>query len=740
MRLVPAQSIGPLVFLSLAAVFACGHGGSGDAGPFGNGAGSSSGASGGAGSSGGRQGSGSGSPDSSAGSADGSGGGSGNAPDSSAGADAPPGSSPDASGVDASGAVTPPSIPPPPCKADITPQVLANANVTLAGDSCVVLSAGMTQYAGVISGAGTLTLTAPNGPATLVVTGDSTFTLPASQQTETATKTANYYTIHNPNPPAVFIEPDVTLQLGTITSTTGSIASTLPNTGTAVINIDNIQVDGTLAMGGGPTEHFGILSGSGTITQPGNPGPYAPGTFFLVGDDTFSGLLSILSGGYVGDLGIEFSFPYAKAIFNNGSMIMNSPPTLGFTLPQTVYEDHYGDDINTDHGIITFAGVYSYSDSADRLHPSLSDPSLNTMVVTNSAASPTHANGSNASFRGINLEGGITQWGDGTTNTFFLPGTPAPADPGAKNVKNSYVNLHSGSTLVFNYTGKYECNIGITGGGGGPNATGSVGVGNLTIAATPGNYAVLTMPQNYNGTTTIGAGATLQLGNGAPVQALGATVGAATSTAPHGAVTTTVLASYSGDSSLLVAESPTGAATDKIVDDGTLVVDNTQTAISLSNIGGTGAFVQLGAAATTLLSNTYSGGTTVRGGTLIVGSDASLGTGSVIVDATLATAPSQHAIHVGGDYQQSSAGSLALGLGGTAQGTSYDYVAVAGKAALGGTLVVSAVSGFAPPVGQQFTVLVAGGGVSGTFSAVSSAAIKLAATYDATHAYLTVVP
>ena len=49
---------------------------------------------------------------------------------------------------------------------------------------------------------------------------------------------------------------------------------------------------------------------------------------------------------------------------------------------------------------------------------------------------------------------------------------------------------------------------GITGGGGGPHAGGDVGGGNLTLAATPGNHAVLTMPQNYNGTTTIGAGAT----------------------------------------------------------------------------------------------------------------------------------------------------------------------------------------------------------------------------------------
>ena len=613
-----------------------------------------------------------------------------------------------------------------------------NANVVLAGDSCISLPPGTTTYGGVISGAGTVTITAPNGAGVLVLTGDSTFALPAAQQTETATKTGNYYTIANPNPPAVFVEANATLQLGTASSTSGTISSVLPNTGTSIINADNMQIDGTLALGGGPNVHFGVLGGTGAITQPGNPGPYATGTFYMVGDDSFSGLLSILSGGYVGDLNIEFSFPYGKVIFNNGSMIMNSPPSRGFTLPETVYEDHYGDDINTDHGIITFAGVYSYSDSGDRLHPSLSDPSLNSMVVTNARAAPNQANGSNASFRGINLEGGTTQWGDGTTSAFFLPSTPAPADPNAKNVKNAYINLHGGSTLVFNYNAKYTCNIGITGGGGGPNATGSVGVGNLTIAPTPGNYAVLTMPQNFNGTTTIGAGATLQLGNGASVDATGASVGAATAAEPHGAVTTSTLASYSGDSSLLIAESPTGAASDGIVDDGTLVIDNMTTATTLSNVGGPGALVHMGAAQTTLLANSYAGGTSITGGTLLVGSGSSLGTGNVGNDASLAASGVQHTINVGGDYRQGAAGTLTLSVGGTTQGSNYDVLTVAGKATLGGTLVVSAAAGFTPTTGQQFTLVQAAGGVSGTFATITSA-IHLSVTYDATHCYATVM-
>ncbi|HEX3906230.1 MAG TPA: autotransporter [Polyangia bacterium] len=631
-------------------------------------------------------------------------------------------------------------IPPPACKADITVEVLANANVTLTGDACVLLPAATTQYDGVISGAGTLTIEAPNGPGTLVVTGDSTFALPPAAQTESAAKTANYYTIESPNPPVVFVEPGATLQLGTSTSTSGTIESDLPNTGTTIINSDNIEVDGTLAMGGGPTEHFGILSGTGAVTQPGNPGPYTTGTFYLVGDDPFSGILSIATGGQVGDLGVTFSLPNARAIYSNGSMIMNSPPTFGYTLPQIVYEQHYGDDINTDHGLIVFAGVYSYSDSGDPINPSLDNPSLNTAVVTNSAQSPRAANGSNSSFRGINLEGGTTQWGDGTTSVFFLPSTPAPADPGAKNVKNAYINLRTASaptTLVFDYNGRYTCNIGITGGGGGPHAGGDVGVGNVTLASTTGNYAVFTMPQNYNGTTTIGAGATLQLGNGGSVQALGATVGAATAAEPNGAVTTAVLATYSGDSSLLTAESSTGAATDNIVNNGAIVVDNTSTAITLSHITGSGTLTEIGPAAVTVLANNYLGDTHVRGGTLLAADDRALGRGNVTNDATLAATRGARVIAVGGNYRQGGRGTLRLTL--RANGSN-DLLRVAGHAELDGALAIQLAgrTNIALPVGRRFAVVRAAGGLTGRFRSAVAEGRTLAVSYDATTVYVAV--
>jgi hypothetical protein len=626
----------------------------------------------------------------------------------------------------------------PACSANITAQILANQSVVLAGDSCVDVPAGSTQYDGVLSGAGTLRFRAPGGAGTLILTADSTFTLPASQQTETATETksptdpnhVHYFAIQSPNPPAVFVEAGVTLQLGTPTSTTGTIGSYIPNTNGTTINLDNMQIDGTLALPSGPVQHLGIISGAGVITRPsvGTTG----GTLFMVGDNPFSGVYSQFFGGYFGSDHVLFSLPNAT-IFSNESFIVAAPEgQFGATanhllkFPQTIWESHYGDDINTNAGHVIFSGVYSYSNSGDPLKPSLSDPRLNIMLVQNVNGSPT--GGNNSSFRGINIEGGTTEWGDGTTAAFFLPSAPAPAAPDST-VKNAYINLHNGATLVFNYNGQYTCNIGITGGGGGPRADGSVGAGNLTIAAVAGNYAVLTMPQNYNGITTIGAGATLQLGSGAAVQAMRATVGAPTAAEPHGAVTgTAMVASYTGDSSLLIAESPTGAATDAIVNDGRLLVNNTTTAITLSHVSGAGTVTQIGPASLTLMTNSYQGGTEIRGGILYAGDDRALGAGDVDNRGTLAAAPGQATIRVGGNYRQGARGVLRLD-----GGSRVAVLRVAGRAALDGELRLPA---RAMTVGRRMPVIRAAGGLRGRFRSIVMGDREVAVSYDGSTCYV----
>jgi hypothetical protein len=245
------------------------------------------------------------------------------------------------------------------------------------------------------------------------------------------------------------------------------------------------------------------------------------------------------------------------------------------------------------------------------------------------------------------------------------------------------------------------------------------------------------MPQNYNGTTSIGAGATLQLGNGAPVQALKATVGAPTAGEPFGAVTgTAIVATYTGDSSLLTAESATGAATDNIVNDGHLIVNNTTTTITLSHMSGSGTFMQAGPADVTILANTYRGGTFIRGGTLFAADDSALGSGDVSNAARLAAARRQRVIHVQGNYHQSESATLELKVLGPGKS---ERLEVAGHAELAGTLLLSGATLAHAKAGQRLAVVRASAGIRGKFSSVVAPGFELRVSYDARNCYVSVV-
>jgi autotransporter-associated beta strand protein len=149
--------------------------------------------------------------------------------------------------------------------------------------------------------------------------------------------------------------------------------------------------------------------------------------------------------------------------------------------------------------------------------------------------------------------------------------------------------------------------------------------------------------------------------------------------------------------------------------------------------GGTGgSLIKVGTGTLTLLGdNTYSGGTTIQDGTLVVGTliaadqpiSTALGTGNVFVaPGTLRTTSASTGvpvqINVGGNYTQAAGGTLALGIGGT-QGEQYDHVQVGGNASLNGTLAVSSLNTFRPSDGNAFEVLRSNGTTSGRFAQVN---------------------
>ncbi|MBW8894020.1 MAG: autotransporter, partial [Burkholderiales bacterium] len=421
------------------------------------------------------------------------------------------------------------------------------------------------------------------------------------------------------------------------------------------------------------------------------------------------------------------------------SWLVWSPPASVVTVTQNIYEAAYGNDINF-HAIgpstIVMSGVYSHTDNSPHNHPNLvnpglSDPRLNfAKVIYRGGAND--VNGNDGSYRGINIErgAGVVQWGDGTHANFFLPSAPSPADPNPPlGKKNAYINLRGGS-LAFNYNGPVTLHVGITGGGGGPHRDGSLGTGNVTIMATPGNDVTFAQPQNYNGTTTIGANAILRLGTGTPVPLNYITVNATTGKS------TFLQATYSGDASLLTAESPNGAASNAIVNDGQLIVQNTTAAITLSNISGSGSLAHAGAATLTLRNNSYRGTTLLNGGPTWAASANAMGTGDVVNNAALALASDQHELTLGGSFRQGASGQLTLSIAGTSPGVNHDHLSIAGAAVLGGSLVLNLTGSYAR--GQKLVLIQAAGGLSGAFSSVSSSGATVAAGQDATSFFVTV--
>jgi autotransporter-associated beta strand protein len=450
---------------------------------------------------------------------------------------------------------------------DITGQIRAGQDVVLNGDAVVNLGDGEEiTYGGHFSGVGTLTI---SGSGKLILTANSDFSIPEDRQTQTVEARGEpwwWNTIENPDPPAVTIEAGATLQYGDGTSTTGTLGHypyDLPN---FEWNALNHQVDGTLivAVHGG-RYHPGNLSGSGFIVQP-------RGTWdglALAGNHTFSGVL--YNGTVVHYSQREFlsTMPEVDTVVNQGSFIIDTQDGNDTVLDVDFYSREWGNDINFHSQIfgskVVMSGVYSWADSGPDTDPSLSDPDLNYEVVAH-----------NHNKRGINIEGALVQWGDGTDNEFFIPG----------NRDTVYINMHARrmrSHLILNYNGPVRLDAPISGGIF-HDTMSAVGVGDVTIAGTAGNDVTFADQQNYDGATTIESDAILRLGAGED----------------------------GGDGWLL-----TGGEQTAIVDDGALVVDNVEHEASLEDISGAGSLEQAGSATVTLTGGIeYTGATTVSAGTL----------------------------------------------------------------------------------------------------------------------------
>jgi hypothetical protein len=83
-------------------------------------------------------------------------------------------------------------------------------------------------------------------------------------------------------------------------------------------------------------------------------------------------------------------------------------------------------------------------------------------------------------------------------------------------------------------------------------------------------------------------------------------------------------------------------------------------------------------------------------------------------------------------------GTLVFHIGGTEQAVSYDVMRVGGKATLGGKLILQYTGGYVPPAGQKFVLLEADGGITGTFSSITSQGVQVQSGQDAKSFWVTV--
>lgn len=455
---------------------------------------------------------------------------------------------------------------------DITADVLAGRDVTLTGDSVVTVPAGTTTYDGVFRGEGTLTV---RGNGTLILTKDSDFTLPKSRQRQQVGIPGGnhpYVTVANPDPPAVTVEKGATLQYGT-GGTTGLIGSFPYNTPAFRLNQDNIRVDGTLRLSLTSAYNLGTISGSGLITQP----RFLWGTWDLSGTHAFSGVIDNGTQANAGRPEFATSLPKVRKVLNQGTWTVDTPLGQTVTMGMDFYQREYGSDINVQSrpgSKVVLTGQYSWSDQGGDTNPSLSDPALNWTPARK-----------NVNKRGTNIKGADVQWGDGTTNKIFMPGT----------AETVYINLlaaRSRSLLTFDYNGPVTLGAPI-GGGRFHDTLSAPGAGDIVIKGTRGNDVTFAAVQYYNGSTTVEKDAVLRLGSG----------------------------KSGGDGGLY-----TKGDLYKVVDNGSLVLRNTSKALTLSRISGSGSLTQAGAATTTLTGGevTYTGTTTVSKGTLALTGGASL--------------------------------------------------------------------------------------------------------------------
>jgi filamentous hemagglutinin family protein len=157
-----------------------------------------------------------------------------------------------------------------------------------------------------------------------------------------------------------------------------------------------------------------------------------------------------------------------------------------------------------------------------------------------------------------------------------------------------------------------------------------------------------------------------------------------------------------------------------------MTLTNLITNTGIFRSGGGLIFTQLFTNQGTFTAN--AGNTTFNNGFTQGGSASSLGgggkiTGNVVIDGgSLNPGFSPGHLTITGNLSLGASSVTQVEIGGTGQGTSYDWIDVTGTAALGGTLNISHVNGYAPTTTTTYSGALTAGTISGTFATITTPA------------------
>ncbi|QQE10730.1 autotransporter domain-containing protein [Planctomycetota bacterium] len=426
----------------------------------------------------------------------------------------------------------------------------------------------------------------------------------------------------------------------------------------------------------------GVISGSGAINMT------TSSTLLLSGNNTYSG----------------------GTTFTTGTLSLNNDNALGTgtltlsgngTIQSTNDNRNIANNINTNGNSLTFQGVQAIT---------LSGVISGSGDITRSASGTLTLTGANTFTGGIdNAQGTIIAGNNNALGTGTLTAsgdTTLQSSTDSISLSNA-MSIDAGQDLTIGGTNDIAL-------------TGIIsGAGNFAITKSDLSDVAISGANTYTGTTTLSGGTTI-FGNDDAYSSSAVSI-----TANHGFQSTSEDRDVDNDISI------GGSATLSFTGDNDMELSGT--------LSGTGDISVINSGNTLTLSNnnTFSGDLNIFAGTVdltgsvdgnvIINNTGSVlaGTGTVGGNVTnngfIAPGTSPGTLSITGDYTQ---GSLSFYLfeiadTGTA-GTDYDLIDVTGSATLAGTIIVLPLDSYEPEIGDTFTAVQTGGGITGEYDFITS--------------------